>query len=113
MHVTWAAAFPDLKNQTDSVWYNGLICTVLHDDTLLEIYAEGEVRVIYAPTGATLRNASDFYRLGFICDADLRSSHLLWESNNWFAIYSDGEEIAHSLPEAIQKAGELILRGVS
>jgi len=113
MHITWTAAFPDLKNQTDSVWYNGLICTVLHDDTLLEIYAEGEVRVIHAPTGVTLRNAPDFYRAGFVCDSDLRSPDLIWENNNWFAIYADGEQIAHSLPSAIQKAKEMILNGVS
>jgi len=119
--VVWASMFsgvaPDLEKQDDSLWYegDGFICQVSYKGFEVDVYADGEVRVIHEPTETILRTASDFYGLGINCDEDLRLANgenaLNWDNNNWFDLYCRGEHldwVCDSISEALQSASSYV-----
>lgn len=119
--VVWSPVFagvvPDLEKQDDSLWYEGLgfLFTVSYKGYEVDVYADGEVRVIHEPTETILRTASDFYGLGINCDEHLRLANgenaLNWDNNNWFDLYINGEHldwVCDSLSEALASASSYV-----
>jgi hypothetical protein len=119
--VVWSAVFagvvPDLEKQDDSLWYEGLgfLFTVSYKGFEVDVYADGEVRVIHEPTETILRTPSDFYRLSMNCDEDLRLANgenaLNWDNNNWLDMYCRGEHldwVCDSISEALQNASSYV-----
>jgi hypothetical protein len=119
--VVWSAVFagvvPDLEKQDDSLWYEGLgfLFTVSYKGFEVDVYADGEVRVIHEPTETILRTPSDFYPLGMNCDEDLRLANgenaLNWDNNNWLDMYCRGEHldwVCDSISEALQNASSYV-----
>jgi hypothetical protein len=119
--VVWSAVFagvvPDLEKQDDSLWYEGLgfLFTVSYKGFEVDVYADGEVRVIHEPTETILRTPSDFYPLGINCDEELRvadgENALNWDNNNWLDMYCRGEHldwVCDSISEALQNASSYV-----
>lgn len=119
--VVWSPVFagvvPDLEKQDDSLWYEGLgfLFTVSYKGYEVDVYADGEVRVIHEPTETILRGASDFYRAGMNCDEDLRLANgenaLNWDNNNWLDMYCRGEHmdwVCDSISEALENASSYV-----
>lgn len=119
--VVWSAVFagvvPDLEKQDDSLWYEGLgfLFTVSYKGFEVDVFADGEVRVIHEPTETILRTPSDFYPLGINCDEDLRLANgenaLNWDNNNWLDMYCRGEHldwVCDSISEALQNASSYV-----
>jgi len=119
--ITWAKVFagvaPDLEKQDDSLWYEGLgfLFTVSYKGYEVDVYADGEVRVIHEPTETILRTASDFYGVGINCDEDLRLANgentLFWDNNNWLDVYCRGEHmdwVQDSISEAIESVSAYV-----
>lgn len=115
--IEWHLSFePDLDNQQDAIFYQGLGCiaTVKYKEVSVDIYSDGDLRAVLKDDvrgDSTLRTTSDFLDFGLTSDEKIREANennlLDWDMNNWFDLYVEGEHldcVEHTLFDAIASA---------
>lgn len=119
--VNWKTGYgePDIDKQNDAVFYQGedFIAEVSYKEFSIDIYCDGDMRVIHKESETPLRTTSDLADFGIGTEEELRDSNdkelLNWDMNPWFDLYIDGEHmdcVSGTLSEALSSASAYVVR---
>lgn len=112
--VRWATGYPLHGTQTDAAFYRddeSYICSVSRNGFSVDIYCDGDMKIVNRTNGDVYRCGADLIAAGFdegkkIGDLS-ESGDLYWDMNPWFDMYVNGEHldnVHHDILEAIEAA---------
>ena len=132
INITWHQPDERPRGREDSAWYtyqsaHDLVATVSNGDREIDIFADGEMRVIvygrdHDPANPdTIRYCDRWEVYGITTDADISNAYdeglIEWVNNSWFDLYATDQNVGdagwldcvqHSLTDAIEQAIALL-----
>lgn len=132
INITWHQPDERSLGRDDSAWYthqssHDLVVTVSKGDREIDIFADGEMRVLvyerdHDPANPDIIRYCDRWKLhGITNDADIfqasEEGRIEWLNNSWFDLYATDQNVGdggwldcveHSLTDAIEQATVLL-----